>query len=45
VSAAYAATVHAVLIGQKPAPEAAADLEKELVKITGFRTGPAQTRK
>jgi trehalose/maltose transport system substrate-binding protein len=45
VSAAYAAVVHAVLIGQKPAPQAAADLEKQLVQITGFRTGPPQTRK
>jgi trehalose/maltose transport system substrate-binding protein len=45
VSAAYAAVVHAVLIGQKPAPQAAADLEKQLVQITGFRTGPPQTWK
>ena len=45
VSAAYAAAVHAVLTDQKGAPEAAADLEKQLVQITGFRTGPPQTRK
>jgi trehalose/maltose transport system substrate-binding protein len=38
VSAAYAAAVHAVLARQKRAPEAAADLEKQLVQITGFRT-------
>ena len=40
VSSAYAAAVHAVLTGQKPAPKAAADLEKQLVDITGFSTGP-----
>jgi hypothetical protein len=45
VSAAYAAVVHAVLTGQKQAPQAAADLEKQLVQITGFRTGPPQTPK
>ena len=45
VSAAYAAAVHAVLTGQKQAPEAAGDLEKQLIEITGFRTGPPQTRK
>lgn len=43
VSAAYAAAVHSVLTGQKRAPEAAAELEKQLVEITGFRTGPAKT--
>ena len=40
VTRAYIAAVHAVLTGQKGAPEAASELEKELVKITGFRTGP-----
>jgi len=45
VSAAYAAAVHSVLIGQKSAPEAAAELEKQLVQITGFRTGPPKTEK
>ena len=40
VSAAYAAAVHAVLTGQKEASEAAAELEKQLIQITGFRTGP-----
>jgi trehalose/maltose transport system substrate-binding protein len=45
VSAAYVAVVHAVLTGQSRAPQAAADLEKQLVQITGFRTGPPQTRK
>jgi hypothetical protein len=32
--------VHAVLTQEKSAPEAAAELEKELVKMTGFKTGP-----
>lgn len=45
VSAAYAEAVHAVLTGQKRAPEAAADLEKQLIEITGFRTGPPKIRK
>jgi len=45
VSAAYAAAVHAVLTGQKRAPEAAADLEKQLIQITGFRTGPPKPQK
>lgn len=39
VSAAYAATVHSVLMGKQGAPEAAAALEKQLIRITGFRTG------
>jgi trehalose/maltose transport system substrate-binding protein len=43
VSEAYAAAVHAVLTGQKRPSEAAADLEKQLVQITGFRTGPPKT--
>ncbi|HEX8882597.1 MAG TPA: extracellular solute-binding protein [Candidatus Acidoferrum sp.] len=45
VSAAYEEAVHAVLTGRKGAPEAAADLEKQLIQITGFRTGPPKTRK
>jgi trehalose/maltose transport system substrate-binding protein len=40
VSRAYVRAVHSVLTGETGAPEAAAELEKELVKITGFRTGP-----
>jgi trehalose/maltose transport system substrate-binding protein len=40
VTQAYIQAVHSVLAGEKPAPEAAADLEKELVRITGFKTGP-----
>jgi len=43
VTRAYIATVHAVLTGQKGAQEAAAELEKQLIKITGFRTGPPKT--
>jgi trehalose/maltose transport system substrate-binding protein len=38
VSEAYARAVHAVLTGKAKAPQAAADLEKELVRITGFAT-------
>lgn len=40
VSAAYIDAVYSVLNGRKGAPEAAAELEKQLVEITGFRTGP-----
>lgn len=40
VTRAYMGTVHAVLNGQKSAPEAAAELEKHLIQITGFVTGP-----
>ena len=40
VTRAYFGAVHSVLTGQKHAPEGAAELEKSLVKITGFRTGP-----
>jgi trehalose/maltose transport system substrate-binding protein len=40
VTKAYIVSVHAVLAGQKGAPEAASELEKQLIKITGFRTGP-----
>jgi trehalose/maltose transport system substrate-binding protein len=40
VSRAYIQAVHSVLLGQSKAPEAAASLERELVKITGFKTGP-----
>lgn len=45
VSAAYASAVHAVLTGEKLAPEAAAELEKQLSQITGFRTGPPKATK
>ncbi|HEV8041210.1 MAG TPA: ABC transporter substrate-binding protein [Bryobacteraceae bacterium] len=40
VSEAYTQAVHSVLTGEKRAPEAAAGLENELVRITGFRKGP-----
>jgi hypothetical protein len=40
VSRAYIEAVHAVLTGEKIPSVAAADLEKELVEITGFRKGP-----
>jgi trehalose/maltose transport system substrate-binding protein len=40
VTRAYIQAVHAVLTGEKAASVAAGDLEKELVAITGFPTGP-----
>jgi trehalose/maltose transport system substrate-binding protein len=40
VTRAYIAAVHGVLTGQVRADVAARELEKELVKETGFRTGP-----
>ncbi len=43
VSRAYLDAVHSVLTGQRGAPEAAADLEKQLIEITGFRTAPPKT--
>src|SRR6266404_1323555 len=36
VTDAYIQAVHSVLTGEKGAPEAAADLEKELIRLTGF---------
>jgi len=42
VARAYIDAVHAVLTGQKGAPEAAAELEKELAKITGFTIAAPQ---
>jgi hypothetical protein len=39
-SHAYIGAVHAVLTGKTSARQAAAGLEKELVGITGFKTGP-----
>jgi len=44
VTDAYIQTVHSVLTGEKKAPEAAAALEEELVRITGFKKGPPQER-
>jgi hypothetical protein len=40
VSRAYIQAVRSVLLGQSRAPEAAASLELELVRITGFKPGP-----
>ena len=40
-SKAYIDAVHSVLAGQTEAPEAAAELEKQLIAIIGFRTGPS----
>jgi trehalose/maltose transport system substrate-binding protein len=40
VSRAYIQALHSVLLGQSRAPEAVASLERELVRITGFKTGP-----
>ena len=40
VTRAYFGAVHSVLTGERRAPEASVELEKDLVKITGFRTGP-----
>ena len=42
---AYFQTVHSVLTGERSAPVAAAALEKQLVAITGFKTGPPKTSK
>jgi trehalose/maltose transport system substrate-binding protein len=44
VSEAYIRAVHSVLTAKKSAPEAAAALENELVRITGFKKGPPQER-
>jgi trehalose/maltose transport system substrate-binding protein len=40
VTDAYIQALHSVLTGEKRAPEAAATLEDELVRITGFKKGP-----
>jgi trehalose/maltose transport system substrate-binding protein len=40
VARAYIGAVHSVLAGQQHPAEAAAKLEKQLIDITGFRTGP-----
>ena len=44
VSRAYIGAVHSVLTGEKAASVAAADLEKQLIEITGFRKGPPPKR-
>lgn len=43
VTHAYFQAVHSVLTGQRGAPEAAAELAKQLTQITGFRPGPPKT--
>ena len=45
VTDAYIQAVHSVLTRSKSAPEAAAGLETELVRITEFRTGPPLPRR
>jgi trehalose/maltose transport system substrate-binding protein len=45
VSEAYISAVHSVLISKRGASEAAADLEKQLIQITGFPTGAPKTGK
>jgi len=40
VSKAYIQAVHSVLTGEKAGPQVAADLERELVRITSFKPGP-----
>lgn len=39
ITKAYFSAVHSVLAGEKDAPQAAAELEKALTEITGFRAG------
>jgi trehalose/maltose transport system substrate-binding protein len=45
VTAAYIAAVHSVLSGEKGAPQAAAELEHQLVEITGFHARSAKPGK
>ncbi len=45
VSTTFVGALHAVLTGQNGAPQAAAELEQQLIQITGFRPGPPQTGK
>jgi sugar (pentulose or hexulose) kinase len=40
VARAYIQAVHSVLTRERNATEAAADLEKKLIRITGFKAGP-----
>lgn len=40
VSRAYIGALHSVLTGERTAPAAAAELEKKLMEITGFKRGP-----
>jgi len=43
VAKAYIGAVHSVLTGQRAAPEAAADLERQLTTITGFHASKPKT--
>ena len=43
VTDAYIEAVHSVLTGEEDAPKAVADLEKELVRITGFKKGTSRS--
>ena len=43
VTKAYMLAVHSVLTRQRNAADAVAALEKQLVEITGFKTGPLAT--
>ena len=45
VTDAYIQEVHSVLTGEKSATKAAAALENDLVRITGFKKGPVATNK
>jgi len=40
VTKAYISAVHSVLAGEKSAPQAAAELQDHLIKVTGFHAGP-----
>lgn len=43
VTRAYFEGVHSVLTGEKSAAKVAADLEKQLIAITGFKSGPPKS--
>jgi len=43
ITRAYIGALHSVLTGERTAPAAAADLEKELMEITGFKRGLPST--
>ena len=45
VTQAYFQAVHSVLTGDSSAPSAATSLERQLVAMTGFKTGPSKTPK
>jgi trehalose/maltose transport system substrate-binding protein len=44
VTKSYADAIHSVLTGEIRASQAAADLEKDLTQITGFKSGPPTER-